>query len=193
MITITPSRTLEQRARKGRSGFTLVEIMIGAALSAFILAGTVSTFLFLGRSGANIQNYGDMESQARKALELFAEDVRQASAIVWNSSSQVTLTVNSANVVYSYSSVNATFSRVDASSNRAIITGITPSTFTFRAYNLAGTELPLTTAAELTAAGTNTKQLQISLESTRTNQTVVAATNAVLSARFILRNKIVTA
>ena len=48
-------------------------------------------------------------------------------------------------------------------------------------------------AAELAAAGTNTKQLQISLQASRTNQTVVAATNTVLSARFILRNKIVTA
>ena len=45
--------------------------------------------------------------------------------------------------------------------------------------------------AELAAAGTNTKQLQISLQASRTNQTVVAATNTVLSARFILRNKIV--
>lgn len=193
MITIIRSRTRNRKIRGRLAGMTLVEIMVGAALSAFILAGTVSTFLFLGRSGANIQNYSDMESQARRALELFAEDVRQASAIVWNSRYQVTLTVNSANVVYSYSSTEATFSRVDASSNRVIITGITPSTFTFRAYNLSGTELPLTNSTELSAAGTNTKQLQISLESTRSNQTVVAATNAVLSARFILRNKIVTA
>jgi len=53
--------------------------------------------------------------------------------------------------------------------------------------------MPLSTAAERTAASSSTKQLQITLEATRTNTTVVAATNTVLSARFILRNKIVTA
>jgi Tfp pilus assembly protein PilW len=167
--------------------------MIGAALAAFILAGVISTFLFLGRSGANVRNYSDMESQARKGLELFAEDVRQASSIVWTTNQQITLTVNSANVVYIYSSVNGTFSRVDAGSNRVLISGITSGTFMFRSFNVAGTELPLTSAAQLTAAGSSTKQLQISLEASRTNQTVVAATNTVLSARFILRNKVVTA
>ena len=193
MTIITPSRTRNGGRRSRIAGFSLVEIMIGATLSSFILAGTLSTFLFLGRSGANIQNYSDMESQARKALEIFAEDARQASAITWTSNVQVSLTVNAALVVYSYSNANGTFSRSDGSGTRTLISGITFGTFTFRGYNLSGTELPLTSAAELAAAGTNTKQLQISLQDSRTNQTVVAATNTVLSARFILRNKIVAA
>ena len=71
--------------------------------------------------------------------------------------------------------------------------GITPGTFTFKSFNVVGTPLPLTTAAELLAAGSSTKQLQISLEAARTTQTVASATNTVLSARFILRNKVVTA
>ncbi len=192
-MTTTTLSPIPKRTRRASAGFTLVETMIGAALAAFILAGVISTFLFLGRSGANVRNYSDMESQARKGLELFAEDVRQASSIVWTTNQQITLTVNSANVVYIYSSVNGTFSRVDAGSNRVLISGITSGTFMFRSFNVAGTELPLTSAAQLTAAGSSTKQLQISLEASRTNQTVVAATNTVLSARFILRNKVVTA
>jgi Tfp pilus assembly protein PilW len=167
--------------------------MIAAGLAAFILAAVISSFLFLVRSGTNIQNYSDMESQARKALEIFAEDVRQASAIVWTSNVNVTLTINSSWVNYAYSSTNRTFVRTDPSGARTLITGITANTFVFRAYTVAGAELALATAANLTAAGVNTKQLQISLEASRTNQTVVAATNTVLSARFILRNKIVTA
>ena len=51
----------------------------------------------------------------------------------------------------------------------------------------------VTTVAERSTASSSTKQLQISLEASRSNTTVVAATNTVLSARFILRNKIVTA
>ena len=116
--------------------------MIGAGLSAFILAGTLSTFLFVGRSSASIQNYADMESQARRALEIFSHDARQAGAISWTSSIQITLTVDAASVVYAYSPVTGSFTRTDASGTRTLITGITPGTFTFRPYNLSGVPLP---------------------------------------------------
>lgn len=193
MTTITPSPIRNPARHRRAAGFSLVEIIIGAGLSAFILAGTLSTFLFLGRSSANIQNYADMESQARRALEIFSHDARQAGAIIWTSSIQITITVDAASVVYAYSAVSGSFTRTDASGTRTLITGITPGTFTFRPYNLSGVPLPLTTPDELAAAGTNTKQLQLSLETERSQQTAVTATNAVLSARFILRNKIVTA
>lgn len=178
-------------ARSRLRGFTLVEIMIGASLSTFILAGVLSTFLFLGRSGANVQNYNDMEAQARKALELFAEDTRQASAIVWTSNQSLTLTVNGASIVYAYSSGAKTFTRRTSTGAQTLVTGIT--SFAFKAYNITGSELGLSSAALLATAGQATKQLQISLESARSSQTVTDATNTVLSARFILRNKRVTA
>ena len=166
--------------------------MIGASLGAFILAGVLSTFLFMGRSGANVQNYNDMESQARKALELFAQDTRQASGVTWGSdSNSVTLTVSGASVAYTYDPSARTFYRRDSTSTRALVTGIT--TFAFTAYNISGSSVPISTAAERTAANGTTKQLQISLEAARNSQTVVAATNTVLSARFVLRNKRVTA
>ncbi|MBP6507309.1 MAG: prepilin-type N-terminal cleavage/methylation domain-containing protein [Opitutaceae bacterium] len=191
MITTTqlPIPDLVPARRDRRKGFTLVEILIGASLSTFILAGVMTSFLFLGRSGANLQNYSDMEAQARRGLEYFAEDVRQASAITWNSATSVTLIVNSGNVTYAYNSTTRIFTR----NTVTLISGITPGTFSFKSYNVTGAEMPLTNATELLAAGSSTKQLQISLSATRTSTTVVAATNTVLSARFILRNKIVTA
>ena len=79
-------------------------MMVGAGLSGFILAGVLSTFLFMGRTGANIRNYSDMESQARRALEQFAQDVRQASAISWTDANTIVLTVDSASVTYAYAS-----------------------------------------------------------------------------------------
>lgn len=176
----------------GEGGFTLVELMIGSSLGAFILAAVLSTFLFMGRSGANMQNYNDMEAQARKALEYFAEDTRQASGVTWGAdSNSLTLAVNGTSVVYLYDPSARTFYRRDSSGTKALVTGIT--IFAFSAYNITGASLPLATTANLTAANGTTKQLQISLEASRTNTTVVAATNTVLSARFVLRNKKVTA
>lgn len=167
--------------------------MIGAAVSAMILAGILSTFLFLGRSGINVQNYNEMESQARKALEYFAEDVRQASAITWGSSTSVTLTVNAIPVTYAFNNTTKIFSRQVGSSSTAtpLLTGVT--FFQFKGYTITGSEInDLSTAAARTLAGKSTKQLQISLEAARASTTVTTATNTVLSARFILRNKIVT-
>jgi prepilin-type N-terminal cleavage/methylation domain-containing protein len=194
MTTSTLSLTPDIHPRAGRCrGFTLVEVMIGATLSSFILAGVLSAFLFMGRSGANLRNYSDMESQARKSLEVFAEDVRQASAISWASNVSLTLTVNLVPITYSYDSSTDNFSRTVSGTTTTLISGITDGTFSFKSYNVAGSEMPLVTAANLTAAGSSTKQLQISLEASRTTQTVTSATNLVLSARYILRNKIVTA
>jgi prepilin-type N-terminal cleavage/methylation domain-containing protein len=194
MTTTTPSLIRNPvPARARRRGFTLVELMVAATLSAFVLVGVMSSFLFMGRSGANLRNYSDMESQSRKALEQFAEDVRQASAIAWSTNVSVTLTVNSAAVAYYYDSATTTFYRQTATGTTALITGVTAGTFVYKPYNVAGALLPLATPANLTAAGVSTKQLQISLEASRTTQTVSSATNLVLSARYILRNKIVTA
>jgi Tfp pilus assembly protein PilW len=190
MIIITRSHN-EQR-RVAAAGFTLVEVLMGAALSGMILAGVLSTFLFLARSGMNVQNYNDMESQARKALEFFAEDVRQASSISWTSTTSLTLTVNTVPIVYTYDDTSKIFSRTIGSDTKSLLTGIT--SFQFKGYSITGTEITnFSTSAALTAAGKITKQLQISLEAARSNKTVVTATNTVLSARFILRNKIVTA
>jgi Tfp pilus assembly protein PilW len=194
MTTTIPSLIRNPAApRRGRGGFTLVEVMVSATLASFVLAGVLSAFLFMGRSGANLRNYSDMEAQSRKALEYFAEDVRQASAITWTSNVYVTLTVNSSGVDYFYDSATASFFRRTSSGTMTLITGVTASSFAFKAYNVAGSELALVTAANLTAATSSTKQLQISLEASRTTRTVAAATNLVLSARYILRNKIVTA
>src|SRR5688572_10200535 len=106
IITTLPRHRKSSRQRRG---FSLVEVMIGASIGSFILLGVLTMFLFLGRSGVNLGNYSDMESQARKALELFAEDTRQAGSVTWTSAQSMTMSVNGVNVTYSYAS--GTFTR----------------------------------------------------------------------------------
>ncbi len=194
-ITITPSPGLDpavlasprpaRTARRG--GFTLVEIMIGSTISAFVLAAVLSAYMFLIRSGVNLVNYNEMEQQARTALELFAEDTRQASSITWNSKDSVTLVVNSTAIVYQYDSSAKVFQRLASGTTRNLLSGV--QSFEFKAYSITGAAISL---SDLTAASKATKQLQVSLNAARSNQTVTRATNTVLSARFILRNKRVT-
>lgn len=177
-------------SRRQARGFTLDEVLIGATLGSFVLLGILTTFLFLGRSGANLRNYSDMESQARKALETFAEDTRQASAVTWTSATSVTMVVNAANVTYTFATGN--FSRTAAGTTRTLLSGIT--TFSFLAYSITGTAITdFSSAAARTTANGLTKQIQISLSASRSTTTVATATNIVLSARYVLRNKHVTA
>lgn len=193
MTTITHS---PDRARRAR-GFTLVEVMISAALASFLLVAVLTSFLFLGRTGANMQNYTEMEVQARRAIETFAEDVRMAKDATWNSPNSLTLTVvtssgTTATYTYAYSSTTGQLTRQTATTTTTLVSGIT--SFSFTAYKINTNQITLTTdSAVLAAASSMTKQVQISLRAVRKTQTVTDATNSVISARFILRNKQVTA
>jgi len=84
------------------------------------------------------------------------------------------------------------FRKTTTAGTSTLLSGI--RTFAFKAYTITGAELTnIGTTTSLASANLNTKQLQISLEAARSTTTVATATNTVLSARFILRNKRVTA
>lgn len=173
----------------------MVEVMIASTIAAGILAAVLSTFLMLGRTGYNAANYSMMESESRRALEKFSQEARMANAITWNNSNSITLRVVTSgaaqNVTYAYddSSTGATakcFYRVEGTATSTatrliLVRNVTE--FAFRRYKLVNT----TNYAAVN--DTETKQIQITLRSIRTGATTVDATNAVLSARVVLRNK----
>jgi type II secretory pathway pseudopilin PulG len=64
------------------SGFTLVELLIGASLSAAVLAAVLSSYIYLGRSLARLANQQALETQARRAIGYFTQDVQQATGLV---------------------------------------------------------------------------------------------------------------
>lgn len=192
------SRTNPLSLRVRQRAFTLVEIMVGSTISVIILAGVLTAFLMLGRSGYNAANYSVMEAEARRALETFSEEARMANNITWNSNTSITLRVvtstSSQLVTYAYDSSTSgptakCFYRMlgDGSSTsprRILVRNV--NEFAFRRYKVVN-------GVDFTANNDlETKQIQITLRSVRTGVTTVAATNAVLSARVVLRNKAVT-
>jgi prepilin-type N-terminal cleavage/methylation domain-containing protein len=184
--------------RLGRNGFTLVEVMIACTLGAIVLAGVLSSVLMITRSGARLYMYNGMEADSRKTLEGFAMDVRMANASVLNSSTSVTLTVpdnyaaNANQVTYSYGSVtigamtyNNCFYRSPADTSSAVgsvrilISNVTSCNFV--GYNV------LDGVAANDAA---TKRIELTLTVSTTGNTLVAATDNIVSANYMLRNKI---
>ncbi len=196
MISTTHSHAPERGnagAVRASHGMTLVELMIGMTLASVLMTAVLSSFLYLGRSGIALANYNDMEQQARLGLERFAEDVRQASDLVWDSDTQVSLSVGAATVIYGYDAARKSVYRETGGVRHTILDGI--ETFVFTGYAITGAPVVFTASdpASRLQASHNTKQLQVSMRAVRTRATVATATNAVLSARFILRNKKVTA
>lgn len=181
------------RGKASRRGFTLTEVLIGASLGSMVLAGVLSTFLMLGRSGTNVAGYSTMESQSRRALEELGQDLRMASDVVWNgtSSSSITLTVpdnytsTGNQVTYAYDSVTKDFYRqpgdVSSSSSKTILIQ-NVSEIEFKRFDRLDNP---------TTSRSATKRIQLELQVRTQSKTVADATDNVLSASFILRNKLV--
>jgi Tfp pilus assembly protein PilW len=183
--------------------------MISAALASILLAGVLSTFVMMGRTGANMQNYTELEAQARKALELFSREVRLAYAVTAYSSTSVTLSIPDTSsarnafaysVTYTFDSANKKFTRTgppidnpagtsastDLITNVQPITGVNPLNY-YRFVTGGGYQNGFT--SNTAANSTEIKQVELNFVAQRQSTTVAAATDKVLSARYILRNK----
>lgn len=184
---------------QARRGFTLAEVMIAATISTFVLAGVLSAFLMIGRSGFLASSYSELESETRRALEIFGNDARKATDIRWNSSSNITLWVATATnatnaVTYAYdrddgSATKGCFYRLvgEADSTlprRILVRNVNPD-FTFERFKLEqSSETDNRATSDL-----ETKQVQVTMRARRSGSTTVSANQAALSARYILRNK----
>jgi prepilin-type N-terminal cleavage/methylation domain-containing protein len=187
------TRRLERRSTRG---FTLVEVMVGASLSSMILAGVISTFLMMGRTGANIINYSEIEAGAREGLELFSREARMAYNVTAYSDTSVTLSIpdttvnptgHAYNVTYAFDSANKQITRDGATFLAGVeqISGMPVFNYYRRVttgYTGGFTENEVLNATEI-------KQIEVTFQLKRKDVTVATATNKVLSARFILRNK----
>ncbi|MDF3058785.1 MAG: hypothetical protein K0R17_3000 [Rariglobus sp.] len=188
--------------RSRSRGFTLVEVLIASALSGIILAGVLSAVLMIARSGYLLNNYTEMEKEARTALETIAVDARITETISWHRTSEtspltgITLTPPSGSadaVRYDYDSVNGILTRTASGKSRTLVSGI--QSLTFNAYRYTdgpGPEIVVPATTSTTSLNGVTKMLQISLSSVRSRTSLVDATNNVVSARYVLRNKVQT-
>lgn len=184
----------ELRRRYHPAGYTLVEVMSALGLSMMVMVGVLSAFIMLGRSGLNVAHYSVSESEVRRALEEFSQDVRMARQIRWNSATSITLTVPDSyaasdhRVTYAFDSSTAgetarSFYRLpgDPASSAARQVFVREiSHFQFSRFNRLNK-----------SAGTDaeTKRVQVTLNVRRGGGATVAANTTLVSASYMLRNK----
>jgi prepilin-type N-terminal cleavage/methylation domain-containing protein len=63
------------------NGFTLVELLVGMTLSLMVMTAILSSYTYLGRSLARLVNQQSLQSEGRRTLGYFAQDVRMASGL----------------------------------------------------------------------------------------------------------------
>jgi Tfp pilus assembly protein PilW len=66
---------------KSNAAFTMAELLIGATLSAMVMAGVLSSYIYMGRSLARLANQQTLEAEGRRTLAYLNQDVRMASDI----------------------------------------------------------------------------------------------------------------
>ncbi len=186
--------------RKRFAGFTLTELMIAASLGSIILAGVLSSFLMLVRSGVRTSNYSVMETETRRAFEQMGIDSRMANNLVSNFTGNVitsfTLTIPSEDllsqrqVTYGYDTSDSTNQKLFMvpGSDPTVTTGRLNlvshiTNLTFLRYDTSDTLIPASTTSD---AGV--KHIQISVSVSRSASGVSAATQVIRSSAFTLRN-----
>lgn len=80
MVSLSHTKDRNRNARKARA-FTLFEVMLVTVISAFVFAGVLSAYIFLGRALSRQLNAEGLESRCRLALYYFTQDISSATSI----------------------------------------------------------------------------------------------------------------
>jgi Tfp pilus assembly protein PilW len=144
------------KARLKRGGFTLFELMLATFISAFVFAGVLSAYIFLGRALTRQGNEASQESRSRTTLYYLTQEVSSATGIAPDTNPPTTTsgltqmvlntldgTGNPYTVTYVYSSSvsGGTLTRTPSTTgvSMSLLIGVTSLTFAY--YNSAGTAI----------------------------------------------------
>ena len=68
--------------RRRQAGLTLIELLVGGAISSLVATGLAALVIFSNRSFAAMMNYVDLDHRSRMALDTMSRDIRQASRLM---------------------------------------------------------------------------------------------------------------
>lgn len=173
-------------SRSLRSGFTLLEVMISLTLGTLVLSMATGGLLFMSRSLTSLTHFTEMSQASRTALELFGRDVRMTTNVFIGENHTLSIlredTDGSSVVVdYIYDADNKTFSQQTGSDPvRVILRNVDELEISY--FTLRGNP---------TANPLEVKEVQLEALMRRTALTA-GATNYIISAQFMMRNRSVS-
>jgi len=175
----------------------MVELMVAVGLMGLVMVSMIGTFMVFASGTKGVSAYTEMSQQSRTALELLARDVRSAHDITEANEKSVTVVFPNdgfyagGTAQYTYDSDFDIFSRIIRDgggtivTNEIILDGV--ENFTFGFFDPLGQALDVNAASLLLSA----KSIQIDAAMVRSTSRV-DATDYIISARFMMRNRPVT-
>jgi Tfp pilus assembly protein PilW len=186
-------------------GFTLFELMLATFISAFVFAGVLSAYIFLGRALTRQGNEAEQESRSRTTLYYLTQEVSSATGIAQDTNPPATtsglaqLVINTLDgtgspytVTYTYTSGSptGTLTRMPSTTGApmSLLIGVTNFAFTF--YNSAGSVIALS-PTYFTLSNPNLVK-QVSLSYTTVAGSVLSGAQShfnVVSPIIVMKNK----
>ena len=183
MITIL-ARSDKTRRSSHLRGLTLIEVLISLGITTLTLSGLTSSYVFMMRSSIGLGNYVEMNMRSRNGLETFGRDTRAAFQVNEMTANTFDIRVLSPSgpldVTYSFDANKGELVRTEGAISVSILKDV--ESMSFRYYNLLGAE---------TSNATEAKKVQLDADMAR-RALYIENTNHVVSARYAMRNRLVS-
>lgn len=114
---------------------TFVEVMVALGIGGLVLAAGATLMVYNARSLAALSNYADLDRYSRNAVDRISRDIRQATAMVTNTTTQIQLTIPSGSVTYAYYADTQQLVRTLGSTREVLLDGCTNLVFTVYSRN----------------------------------------------------------
>lgn len=173
-----------RRARCG--GWTLAEMIVAVAAGTVILLAFVSAFVTLSNTMVAINNYNDLDSSSRHALDQMGEDLRDTATVLAFANNSITVTnaLTGDQIKYWWDSQSSCFNRqVNSTTPTVLLTNC--DILTFAGYM----RVPTNNFSFITNDGPSTiKLISVSWRCSRTVLGLKLNTESVQTARICIRN-----
>lgn len=178
-------------------GYTMVELIVATGLMGIVMVSMVGTFMVFASGSKGVAAYTEMSQQSRKALELFARDIRASEDVTTATQHDVVVVIpedtyySGGTAQYTFDQDLGLFSRVIrdnsgvVTSNQILLDGV--ELFAFGYFDPLGQSLDYAKESLLLSV----KSIQIDAEMVRA-VSQNEATDYIISARFLMRNRPVT-
>lgn len=159
-----------------------MELMLSIAIGGALLAAATTSINLWARSSMSVGNYADMSGSCRRALDIFASDVRMANDVSVSTANTFTFTAfdsgsGTVTVSYAFDSGNDTLTRTYDGNSRVILEDVDQFGFSYSDLTLSATANPLSVKVV---------QIEAVLQKQVLNMN---NTDEIISARFMLRNR----
>jgi type II secretory pathway pseudopilin PulG len=169
-----------------RSGFTLVELMVAAALGLLACLALMLLSVYSSRSFVAIANYVNMDERSQLALDKMSKEIRQVQRLTFFSPTSVTFQdADGQPLQFAYDPGARTLVRISGEVTNTYLTDC--DSLEFSKYQ--GTAISNTFDAYNPAYVTNSRLIQVTWTCSRKILGAKLNTESVQSAKIVIRNK----